>query len=990
MKHTLLYVFILIGIMSNAQEVSGVLFDKRNGETLIGASVYIKGTTTGAQTDIDGKFKFKVTQPLPYTIVFNYIGYEAQEIEVKTKAEENRPFVIRLGESENILNTVEVVDMRITEKQKENPLTIESMGLQQIKSTASSTFYEGLSTLKGVDMTTASLGFVVINTRGFNSTSPVRSLQQLDGCDNQAPGLNFSVGNFAGASEIDIQKVDLIVGASSPLYGPNAFNGVLSMQTKNPFYYQGLTVFVKGAERNLFEGAVRYAQAFKNKKGDDKFAFKIGASYLRAYDWNADNYSKSANINAVQDENNPGGYDAVNRYGDELQSKQGNNYGGGSKPIRENLGLGQYHRTGYTEKDVVDYNISNVKASAALHYKINNKIEAKVGYNFGYGTTVYQGDNRYSLKGLQVHQVRAEISQPDKFFVRAYMTAEDAGKSYDAVFTAFKIQEASKSDTRWAQDYQSFWANKIVGVGTGPLFQLPGMPQSVYQNGPIWFGSAFDSTYAIAKEVMAEYKDSINLWHSQARAFADKGRFVPGTAAFDSVKNDITSRTFSQGGTRFFDKSKMVHVQGEYKWDVKKKGQEKNWFDLTTGASFRMYLPYSLGNLFTDTFSYKYDTDAAGVIKKDINDNPIKLDSTFNRITNWEFGVYLSATRKFSFGEGHSITPTVTVRFDRNQNFAWKRKDGVIDPIITPAVSLIYSYKGNHTVRISYSSAVRNPTLQDQYLYYNVGRAILIGNLQGVDSFVSIPNLVDYIDKNGNRDGINLLKFSTVDAVRPEKVQTLELGYRGLIAKKVYIDAGIYGSLYRDFLGYKLGATFTKAGGFTEGTIRPFQVWRVATNAKDRVAAYGAAVGVTYYFIKNYALTGNYSWNELNRLGSKDSIIPAYNTPRHKFNIGISGYDIKIGKQRGFGFNVNYKWIEGFLFEGSPQFTGRIPTYSMLDAQVSWEVQKIHTTFKFGGSNLISQRNYQVYGGPGIGRMIYASILFDANFDTLKSWAKKK
>ncbi len=994
MKHTLLYIFILTGILAKAQEVSGVLFDKRNGETLIGASVYIKGTTTGAQTDIDGKFKFKVNQPLPYTIIFNYIGYEAQEIEVKTKAEENRPFVIRLGESENILNTVEVVDMRITEKQKENPLTIESMGLQQIKSTASSTFYEGLSTLKGVDMTTASLGFVVINTRGFNSTSPVRSLQQLDGCDNQAPGLNFSVGNFAGASEIDIQKVDLIVGASSPLYGPNAFNGVLSMQTKNPFYYQGLTVFVKGAERNMFEAAFRLANSFKNKKGDDKFAFKIGASYLRAYDWNADNYSKSANINAVQDENNPGGYDAVNRYGDELQSKQANNFLSGSKSIRENLGLGQFHRTGYLEKDIVDYNISNVKASAALHYKITNKIEAKIGYNFGYGTTVYQGDNRYSLKGLQVHQVRAEVSQPDKFFVRAYMTAEDAGKSYDAVFTAFKLQEASKSDTRWAQDYQSFWSNKIVNVGNGPIFNLPGMPQSVYQNGPIWFGSAFDSTFNVAKGVMAAYQDSVNIWHSQARAYADTftnggayiARLQPGTAAFDSVKNDITSRTFSQGGTRFFDQSKMVHVQGEYKWDIKKKGQEKNWFDLTTGASFRMYLPYSLGNLFTDTFSYKYDTDAAGVIKKDVNGNAIKLDSNFNRITNWEFGMYLSATRKFSFGEGHALIPTVTVRFDRNQNFAWKRKDGVIDPIITPAVSLIYSYKENHTIRLSYSSAVRNPTLQDQYLYYNVGRAILIGNLHGVDSFVSIPNLVDYIDKNGNREGINLLKFSTVDAVRPEKVQTLELGYRGLIAKKVYIDAGIYGSLYRDFLGYKLGATFTKAGGFTEGTIRPFQVWRVATNAKDRVAAYGAAVGITYYFIKNYALTGNYSWNELNRLGSKDSIIPAYNTPRHKFNIGISGYDIKIGKARGFGFNINYKWIEGFLFEGSPQFTGRIPTYSMLDAQVSWEVQKIHTTFKLGGSNLISQRNYQVYGGPGIGRMIYASLVLDVDFKTLERW----
>jgi outer membrane receptor protein involved in Fe transport len=1008
MKLLLLNLLLITSVVLKSQDVNGILFDKRTGETLIGASVFVKGTTIGTQTDIDGKYKFKVTQAPPFTLVFSYIGYEPIEVLISSEEQAKKPITMRLSESVNVLKDIEIVDSRITEKQKENPLTIESMGLQQIKQTASSTFYEGLSTMKGVDMTTASLGFVVINTRGFNSTSPVRSLQLLDGCDNQAPGLNFSIGNFAGASEIDIQKVDLIVGASSPLYGPNAFNGVLSMQTKNPFYYQGLTVFVKGAERNLFEGAIRYAKAFKNKKGDDKFAFKIGASYLRAYDWEADNYSRSANINAIQDVGNPGGYDAVNRYGDELQSQQGNSFLSSPKIIRENLGLGQFHRTGYIEKDMVDYNITNVKANAALHYKITDDIEAKVGYNFGYGTTVYQGDNRYSLRGLQFHQVKLEVSKPDKFYVRAYMTAEDAGSTYDAVFTAFKMQEAAKSDTRWTQDYQAYWSNRIVNVGAGPLFQLPGMPASVYQDAQPWFGAAFDSTYGIAQGVMDQYRDSLYQWHNQARAYADTftnggaylPRLIPGTAAFDSIKRVITSTPFSRGGTMFFDQSKLVHAQAEYKWDIKKKGQDKNWFDLITGASFRMYLPYSLGSIFQDTITGVKSVSERVVRRERVDPitNEVQVfeetlfDTTFNynRITNWEIGGYFSATRKFDFGEGHSIIPTITVRFDRNQNFAWRRNDGVIDPIITPAVSLVYSYKSNHTVRLSYSSAVRNPTLQDQYLYYNVGRAILIGNLNGVDSFISINNLVNYIDKNGNREGIESLRFSTVNGVRPEKVQTLELGYRGLIAKKVYIDAGLYGSLYQNFLGYKLGATFTKAGGFEEGTIRPFQVWRIATNAQDLVATYGFAAGVTYYFVKNFALTGNYSWNELNRLGSTDSIIPAFNTPRHKFNVGISGYDIKIGKQRGFGFNVNYKWIEGFLFEGSPQFTGTIPTYSMLDAQISWEVQKLYTTFKVGGSNLISQRNFQVYGGPGIGRMIYGSILFNIDGDTFNSWNKKK
>lgn len=996
MKQLLLTFLALLSVAIQAQEISGVLFDKRTGETLIAASVSIKGTTTGVQTDIDGKFSFKATQNPPYTLVFSYIGYEPYEVNITSVEQAKKPFVVRLSESTKVLKDVEIVDSRITEKQKENPLTIESMGLQQIKQTASSTFYEGLSTLKGVDMTTASLGFVVINTRGFNSTSPVRSLQLLDGCDNQAPGLNFSVGNFAGASEIDIQKVDLIVGASSPLYGPNAFNGVLAMQTKSPFYYQGLTVFLKGAERNMFDGAIRWAKAFKNKAGEDKFAFKVGFSYLRAYDWEADNYSRSAAINSVQPETNPGGYDAVNRYGDELKNAGENKYNTGRKDIATNLGLGQFHRTGYLEKDLVDYNITNIKANTSLHYKITNKIEAKLGYNFGYGTTVYQGDNRYSLRGLQIHQVRLEVSQPDKFYVRAYMTAEDAGTSYDAVFTALRMQEYVKSDNKWQQDYQKYWTDNIMNkggaLGAGPIFQLPGMPQSVYTNPSIWLNpdtNVFNTTYAQALSVLNSNPDSLKAWHNQARAFADNGRLIPGTAAYDSIKNIITSRNLNQGGTRFFDKSKMMHVQAEYKWDIKKKGQEKNWFDLTTGASFRMFFPYSLGTIFQDTFTRKYQLDSLGKPVQDINGNNIVLDSTYNKIRNWEIGAYFSATRKFSFGEGHSITPTLTVRFDRNQNFAWKRKDGTWDPIITPAFSLVYSYKGNHSVRLSYSSGVRNPTLQDQYLYYNVGRAILVGNLNGVDSVVSIPDLTSYIDKNGNRAAIDSLKFFNVDGVRPERVQTFEIGYRGLFAKKVYIDASAYVSLYKNFLGYKLGATFSDDKVFEEGTIRPFQVYRIAANAKDLVMTYGVSVGVSYYFIKNYALTGNYSWNVLNRMGSNDSIIPAFNTPEHKFNVGISGYDIKIGNQKGFGFNINYKWIQGFKFEGSPQFTGDIPTYSLLDAQISWDVQKIFTTFKLGGSNLISNRNYQAYGGPGIGRMIYGSVLLNISCDTFKSWTKK-
>jgi outer membrane receptor protein involved in Fe transport len=969
-----LFQILFFAAAVRAQDISGMLLDKQNSEPLIGATVSVKGTANGTATDIDGKFQLKITQQPPFTLAFSYIGYQTQEVEIKTTTDLKRSFNIKLGAEEKVLKDVEIVDTRITQKQKESPLTVESMGLQAIKQTASSTFYEGLSTLKGVDMTAASLGFVIINTRGFNSTSPVRSLQLLDGADNQAPGLNFSVGNFAGSSEIDIQKVDLIVGASGTMYGPNAFNGVINMQTKNPFYYPGLTVFVKGAERNLFEGALRYAKVFKNKTGADKLAFKINFSYLRADDWVANNMSPSTK--SWQPAANPGGYDAVNRYGDELLTQEANNYDN-NYFNRQAPGLKQFFRTGYLEKDLVNYNARNIKANAAVHYKLTDKIELKANYNFGTGTTVYQGDNRYSLKGLLFQQIKVEVGQPDKFFVRAYTTMENSGSSYDAVFTALKLQDYAKGDTKWGQDYYKFWVNGALGVPSpsSRVKNLPGFPST---NSLLWI-TAYDSINAVANAVLAQYQDSLTLWHQMARNFADtfttfggRQRLVPGTALYDSVFNSITSRTtFEQGGTMFYDRSKLFHLQGEYHWAPKLKNSEKPLLDITAGASFRMYFPDSRGTIFSDTMMRTYARDTAGNILKDSTGRYIVLDSVRNKIRNWEVGAYVSASRKFNFGKEnqHSFIITASCRIDKNQNF----------PVIaTPAASFVYSYKNNHLLRLSFTSAIRNPTLQDQYLYYNVGRAILVGNLKGFDSLVTVESLQNYLNSSSPND--TMLHYVNVPKVRPEKVQSIELGYKGIIAKKLYVDGSAYVSFYRYFLGYQIGVTLQQIGG----TKQPKQVYRVAANSPDRIMTYGASVGFNYYFYRNYSLNGNYSWNKLNKLGSNDPIIPAFNTPEHKFNIGVSGSNLKLGNAKGFGFNVTYKWIQGFTFEGSPQFTGSIPTYSLLDAQINWEVKSIYTTFKLGASNIVSKLNYQAYGGPAIGRMIYASILVDIDPETLK------
>lgn len=901
--------------------VRGTVMDAGSGEGLAGARITVIGQAAGGMSDAKGRFSFKVPVDPPFQLKVNYVSYDSLIYRVASFDENHK---LRLNESSVKLKGVVIEGISITEKQKEAPLTVESLSSIAIKEVAGADFYASLGNLKGVDMTSASLGFKVINTRGFNSTSPVRSLQIIDGVDNQAPGLNFSLGNFLGAPELDVQKVDLIQGASSAFYGPNAFNGVISMTTKSPFLHQGLSVQGRVGERNLLEGAVRYARAFKNKSGRDLFAFKVNAFFLSADDWPATNMDPTPQSDV--DETNPGGYDAVNRYGDENLTPGINNDNSLSGAIQR-PGLFIWHRDGYKEEDLVDYDTENIKLGAAMHFKLREDLELIGSSNFGTGTTVYQGDNRYSLRDILFFQQRVEIKQEGRGFFRAYATHEDAGNSYDAVFTAFKMNEAAKSDAFWSRDYRNYWTINVANR----VRALPGMP--------VWTPpDPYDQV--TADSVLAFYNDSLLKWHQEARDFANTGvdrdgtldRFEPGTERFDSVFQDITSKTaFTEGGTRFFDKSALYHAHGEYKF-------LPGWADVTVGGNFRLYTPNSDGTIFSDTNG--------------------------RVITNWEYGVYAGLERRFI---DDRLKVNATARLDKNVNFPF---------LVSPAASVVYNHDGNNIFRGSFSSAIRNPTLAEQYLYYNVGRAILLGNVDGIDSLVEVESLFDFFDTQ-NRD---TLVWVNIPAIVPEKVRTFEVGYRGTLFEKLYVDAGYYFSFYRDFIGFRFGADINLDTLINRASINRF--FRVAANASDVVTTQGFSIGLNYYFKTYYMISGNYSWNRLDKRGSEDPIIPAFNTPEHKFNIGFGGRNIKLklGENftlRDWGFNINFKWIEGFTFEGSPQFTGFVPTYSLLDAQINKTIPKIKTTIKIGGSNLIGRQQLQVFGGPYIGRLAYISIRVD-------------
>ena len=812
-------------------------------------------------------------------------------------------------------------------------MTVESLDLLAIKQTPSDNFYDGLGSLKGVDLTAASLGFKVINTRGFNSTSPVRSLQIIDGVDNQAPGLNFSLGNFLGAPELDVLKVDLVQGASSAYYGPGAFNGVINMTTKNPFYQEGLSAMVKVGERNLKMGAIRWADVINNKDGLPLIGYKINASYMDADDWVADNYDPVDG--SERGVNNPGRFDAVNIYGDEYY--RGFDYSSASIVVFPGLDL--WYRNGYREEDLVDYDTKNTKANAAVYIRTNpaqkeSSPELILAGNYGSGTTVYQGDNRFSLKNIQFGQARVEFKKNDQFFIRAYGTWEDAGDSYDPFFTALNLLDSAKTNFDWSVDYVGFWQNEVKPA----IESDENWPEFSVMVDPVTGAVTTSFDVDQANQWLIDNNDQLVGWHQQAANLANQASkstqaafYEPGTQRFEDKFNEITQKKRTDGGTLFTDNSALYHVHGEYTFNP-------TFIDeLKVGANYRLYAPSSEGTIFYDT---------AGVT-----------------ITNSEYGIYTGASKSFG---GKKWTLSATLRMDKNENF---------DYLFSPAASIVYKPSSGNYLRASFSSALRNPTLTDQYLSLDVGPAILSGNIDGVQGLVTINSLLDFIRLQNSDD----LEYFDIAPIRPEQVRTFEMGYRTTLFNQLYADASYYYSIYDHFIGFNIGADLTIDP--STGAPSAIQVYRYSANSTNTVTTQGFSIGLNWYFKRYYMISGNYSWNRLNKTFDDDPIIPAFNTPEHKFNIGISGRDvpIRIGGNtfENFGFNINYKWIEGFVFEGSPQFTGFIPTYDLLDAQINYTFPKINTTLKVGASNVLNNLQFQTYGGPRIGRLAYVSLLFE-------------
>lgn len=819
----------------------------------------------------------------------------------------------------SLLHEVVVSASRMQEQLLRSPVSIRKETEKYFHSAPAASFFDALENMQGVQMITPSLGFRVVNARGFANTSNVRFAQLVDGMDVQSPHIGGPIGNALGPTDLDIDNVEIVPGVASALYGMNTINGMANFTTKNPFTAAGFSIQQKtgithlgdssSAAKIFSETTLRFAKVISSK-----LAFKINGSFTKGYDWIADNHTDlnpganaSTNLTGF---NNPAP-DPVNGYGNESSDRKTISLQGKSYVVA---------RTGYYEKQVVDYSLQNIKADAGLYYKLSPRSTISYLYHMALLDNVYQRANRFRLQDYFVQQHGLSFQSPS-VTAKIYFNNENTGKSYNLRSMAENIDRGYKPDNGWYADYTTAFNNAVQAGG------------------------------------------SVAAAHAQARTFADAGRYQPGTTAFNNVLNKLQNVNNWDSGAAlrvrasFIQAEVQINLTEEWLKHLKK----NTGLELLLGADHRTYIIVPDGNYFINPVLGKAYNDihygkTGGFlsVNKSLFGNRLKL------------GAIIRADRNDYFPLSWNPRFTAVYSPDGKNNFRASFQSGYRFPSIFEAYSNINSGGVRRVggLKIMSNGIFENAWLQSSITAFQA--AVLNDiNKNGLSKNAAIAN---------NK---GLLKKNPYTYIVPEHIQSFEAGYKVLLAGgKIYIDLDFYFNRYQSFIAQ---ANMNVPKTQNPDSI-PFALYdktqqsqyRLWTNSQTTVNNYGFSAGATYRFAKGYMAHGNVSFAQLQKFSNEDGLEDGFNTPQWITNFNVSNDNIykKLGAGIGFKWQAAYYW-QSFLVNGNT------PAYAAVDAQLSYTVTSLKLKIKAGATNLLNHYYQSFLGGPAIGAMYYAAFTYE-------------
>ena len=279
-NHILLFTFLclIVGTDVFAQTVSGTVADE-SGTALVGASVIVKGTSVGTITNVEGEFSLDYAEAFPFTLVASYVGFVTQEIEIQQAVSNLQ---IRLEELVIYGPELIVSASRRPEKLQEAPAAVSVLSAEELSASgAAVTPLRALVNTPGVELQQQTGQRINLALRGSSGIFSTSVFPMLDYRSLISPGLEFFDSQNSPINNIDLERIEVVLGPGSALYGPDVTSGVVHFISKDPFTYPGTTVELLSGNMNTFKGAIRHA----GHSDDYRFGYKINARYGQGDDF---------------------------------------------------------------------------------------------------------------------------------------------------------------------------------------------------------------------------------------------------------------------------------------------------------------------------------------------------------------------------------------------------------------------------------------------------------------------------------------------------------------------------------------------------------------------------------------------------------------------------------------------------------------------------------------------------------------------------------
>jgi iron complex outermembrane receptor protein len=223
----MLVIFIMVSVVLKAQVIKGKIIDAHTKESIPGVNIYLPEIKKGVVTDIDGFYELKIIREGVYKVQISFIGYD---VIIKTVEVDDEPITLNFELEHSVIETKEfVVSSVYQSSQGENPVEVIQFGAKQLQQSANVSLMQSLGNVAGVSVSSTGLGISKPVIRGLSNNRVLVYSQGMP-FDNQQWGDDHSLG----LNELGIDKVEIIKGPSSLLYGADAMGGVLHFVAEKP------------------------------------------------------------------------------------------------------------------------------------------------------------------------------------------------------------------------------------------------------------------------------------------------------------------------------------------------------------------------------------------------------------------------------------------------------------------------------------------------------------------------------------------------------------------------------------------------------------------------------------------------------------------------------------------------------------------------------------------------------------------------------------